>query len=710
MVGRRLLSFVALAVSSWVAGARAENILKASSLVTCMENSALTASEFDVVFTPDNRTVSYDVSANVAISGNVTALVTVYAYGINIIEKKLDPCDMNMNQLCPLTSGQIDIQSHSTLSESIVSSIPGVAYNVPDIDAVVYVRILDDTNTMQACIQASFTNTKTVDHVAVKWVTAVISGIGLLTSAILSMWGNSYTAAHVATNSLALFAYFQSVVIVCMQAVDRVPPIASAWAQNLAWSMGLIEVEFMQKIFRWYVQATGGTPTTYLRFKTISILVQKRNVLENYLNPRFRDFLATHGQTVSDFLSRNVRLLASRGTSEGKIDTVAHSSSTLLVLRGIKRMAYQAGIEQTAVVLTGFTFFVLICVALAIVFAFVRFVLIFAFKSKYDYFRTNWKAMLKGTILRLVFIGFSQLLILSLWEFIERDSAAVIILAVFFLILSIGILAWNSFKVFVIGQRSIATHDTPVYLLYSEPEVINKYGFLYTQFEGNHYYFIAPVLIYTFVKACFISFAQSSGKTQGIAIFIIELAFVILVGIKKPYMDKITNAINITIGSILTLNAFFFMFFSGLFGQPMYVSSIMGVIFFVLNAAFSLVLLLFTLITCTIVIFFKNPDSRYKPAKDDRASFIQEQGKPNPDVLGEFTALGAAARADHDDAGLLHPSPHTGADDASISSSYPSEKRHSGYEVSTYDESESSATPRTASKQDVKTAWEPLAE
>lgn len=626
--------------------ANAENYLKASSLVTCMDNSQFSATNFDVIFTPNNRTISYDISANIELSGKVKAEVSILAYGFTIIQEEVDPCKLGLNQLCPFNPGQFEVASHSQLGEDLVGQIPGVAYNVPDIDAIVYVKAKDDSGKMVACIRVDLTNGKTVNHVAVKWVTAVISGIGLVTSAVVSTWGNSYTATHIATNALLLFGYFQSVVIIAMEAVDRVPPMASAWAQNIVWSMGLIEVNFMQKIFRWYVQATGGKPTTNIRYPSIPVLVQKRDQIWGYgqqIHGRVRDFIEFTGQGFSNSFDHLVK----------RSDTyAAKSSSNLLVLRGIKRVGYQAGIEQTSIVLTGFTFFVLICLVMGICFAVVRGIVALLVKSnavsaeRVAYYKYNWRSMFKGAILRMIYIAFPQLLVLSLWEFVQHDSAAVIVLAVFFFLVSVGILGWNSFKVFVIGQRSIANYKTPAYLLYSDSQVVNKYGFLYIQFDASKYFFVVVGLIYIFVKACFVSFAQGSGKTQGLSLFIIELAYLAIMCWKKPYMDKSTNVINIITAVIMTLNAFFFLFFSNLFGQPPAVSSIMGVLFFIINAAFSLVLLIFTLVTCTLVLFSKHPDSRYKPPSDDRASFIQEQYE-GPGAAGELTALGDAAKADH---------------------------------------------------------------
>ncbi|KAK7678162.1 hypothetical protein QCA50_018840 [Cerrena zonata] len=132
--------------------------------------------------------------------------------------------------------------------------IPGIAYNVPDIDAVVKVIVKDrDSGEELSCIQSGFTNGKTVSQTGAKWATAIIAGLGLLIAAVLSTF----------------------VVVVSMQHVERVPPIASSWAENLAWSMGLIRVTFMQDIFRWYIQSTGGHPTTYFLGTTKQILVQR---------------------------------------------------------------------------------------------------------------------------------------------------------------------------------------------------------------------------------------------------------------------------------------------------------------------------------------------------------------------------------------------------------------------------------------------------
>ena len=68
----------------------------------------------------------------------------------------------------------------------------------------------------------------------------------------------------------------------------------------------------------------------------------------------------------------------------------------------------------------------------------------------------------------------------------------------------------------------------------------------------------------------------------------------------------------------------------------------MGVVFFVYNAAFALVLLLMVLVATCYAIFSKNPDTRYQPMRDDRGSFIKSQTNLNT----ELDALGVTARGD----------------------------------------------------------------
>ncbi|CCD26659.1 putative flavin adenine dinucleotide transporter NDAI_0I00900 [Naumovozyma dairenensis CBS 421] len=621
---RSILLYYVILLSTTVSAKRK---LTATSLVTCMENSQLSANNFDVIFNPDDRSLHYTLDMTTQIDSYITADIDVYAYGFKIITKNVDLCNIDWKQFCPVHPGIIEIDSIEYISKEYVDEIPGIAYTVPDIDAYAKIKVYNNHSEYLACIQIFFSNGKTVSQTGVKWATAVVAGIGLLLSATLSTFGNSIAASHISANTMSLFLYFQSVVVIAMVHVHRVPPIAAAWSENLVWSMGLIKINFMQRIFRWYVESTGGTPDLYLTATTMSVLTQRSiEYLKSW--PLFK-----------------------------RADNVLYGNQNTLIFRGIKRLAYSMGIENTSIVCTGFTFFVLCGYVLA------GFIIVCKYsielgirvgwikdRNKFSEFRSNWRLVLKGSLLRYVYIGFVQLTILSFWEFTERDSAAVIVIACLFIILSVGLMLWAAYRTVYFAKKSIQMYNNPAALLYGDQYVLHKYGFFYTMFNANHYWWNIVLLSYVFVKSLFIGFSQASGMTQALVIWLLDLFYFVAIIYYQPYLDKPTNIMNILIATVTVVNSFLFLFFSDLFGQSYKVSAIMGWIFFIMNAAFSFILLMMILLFTGLTVFSKNPDIRFKPAKDDRTSFQRTSLKPDGTIdrkeANELMALGVVAN-DH---------------------------------------------------------------
>lgn len=587
------------------------------------------------MFTPNNATLTFDIVGVSSVQGNVSFGIEVTAYGYTILKETLNPCTMkDLSGMCPMSTGQIDINSNIVLSQDTVNQIPGIAYGVPDLDANVKVLINQTSNpdVSVACVEANLSNGQTVDQKGVGWTTAVISGMALVASAVTSGLGHSNTAAHVAANALSLFGYFQAQAIVGLTAVP-LPPIVQSWTQNFDWTMGIIEINFMQSIATWYQKSTGGTPATLLNsLTTTSVRVlKKRDSSASPIGKRSVD-------TTIKLLTRAHEMM--KRSSE--------SVSGTYTVKGIKRVAFRAGIEATNVFLTGLIFF---CVFIVFTIIFVAMFKGFCelavrarwMKSdKFQDFRNGWFTVLKGIMFRMVLIGYPQMTILCLWEFTQVDSPAEVVLAIFFFFGMTGTLAWAAMKVIRIAKRSVTMHKNPAYILYSDPSALNKWGFLYVQFRATAYYFILPVLVYTVVKGMFTAFGQNSGTLQAIALVLIEAIALIGASVIRPWMDKSTNTFNISICAVNFLNAIFLLVFTDIFNQPGLVTGVMGVIFFIYNAAFSLVLLILVLIATVYAFVRKNPDSRYQPVADDRASFIKSQTQ----LTTELDALGATARGD----------------------------------------------------------------
>jgi len=310
-------------------------------------------------------------------------------------------------------------------------------------------------------------------------------------------------------------------------------------------------------------------------------------------------------------------------------------------------VAYRMGIESTSLFVTGLTFFIIFVVITCIFFLiFVGVLHLMAKKGrqneKFVELRRDWKVVLKGILYRIVLIGWTQIALLSLWEFTQRDSIACVILAVIILFSSLGLLGWGSYKVIKIAQASLAAHKNAAYLLFSEPMNLHRWGFLYIQFRAGAYFFIIPFLTYYFAKACLIAFGQPSGLAQACGLVVVEVIYLTAISWLRPFMDKRTNSFNIAIVAISLVNAILLVFFNNIKGVPALVVGVMGVVFFIVNAIFALVLMILVGISVGFAIFSKNPDSRYMPMRDDRASFI----KSSTGLPTELDALGATARGD----------------------------------------------------------------
>ncbi|KAL5343772.1 hypothetical protein BJX70DRAFT_385460 [Aspergillus crustosus] len=607
----------------------AVRLIESNALTLCQDSTNFTATYFHVKYTPDNTSLLIGFDGVSAISGFVEATIILDAYGYTALRQTFNPCDMDLEGLCPMNTGPIDVRDIPLeLPSDINDQIPGIAFTVPDLDASVRIYI-NSTETHEAitCLEATLSNGKTVYQKGVGWATAIIAGLGLTASAITSGLGHSNTAAHVAANALSFFSFMQSQAMIGMLSV-HMPPIVQSWTQNFQWSMGIIRVGFLQDICTWYQRSTGGTATTILsELSTVSVQALKKRSFDTAAD--------LVGTAVGAFTKRD-GTESDRATSESK------------EVRGIERVGFIAKIEETNIFLTGFIIFV-VFVALVML-------LVVLFKAscellakhgkmksdKFQDFRNGWRVVTRGILYRLAQIGFPQMCILCMWEFTRTDSPAEVVLAVVMLISILAALGWASFKVISLAKRSIALHKNPAYILYSDPTCLNKWGFLYVQYRATAYYFVIPTLGYLFVKGMFIGLAQPAPVVQSISYVIIEAGMLIAVSVLRPWMDKKTNIYNITIAAIQFLNSIFLLFFVNVFNQPGLVTGVMGVVFFVINAAAALVLLILVLIASIYAIVSKNPETRYQPMRDDRGSFIKSQTQ----LTTELDALGATARGD----------------------------------------------------------------
>ncbi|CAI4064966.1 hypothetical protein N7582_002835 [Saccharomyces uvarum] len=598
--------------------------LKTSALLTCVRNSQFSASYFEAAFFPLNNTIFFDIEAQTIMNENITIKAELVTYGLNVYTNTFDLCGIQDNLLCPLKPGNIELIGSYQLESTMTSQIPAIAYNIPDLDAYIVVSAYSASDTELAkplaCVQVILTNGKTVQTQYLSWILVALTIFGVVFSIIYSLQGYTATSTRLASYSISLVLYFQNLAILSMISVSFLPPIVAAWTQNFQWSMGIIKVNFMQRLFDWYIMATSGSPTVVYHNKDIlSISVQKRE-------------WDISSKTVSASSNLN-------GIESSQRDTLLYTSnlknsknylSKILVLRGIERVSYKAGIESSNFFLTGFSFFIIFIIMIIIGFTTFKLSLKLLRKfeiktTRYLNFHINYSPLFQGTLYRVIFIIYPQISLLALWEFTQKDSIAALMEAIVVFLLTTTLLSSAGVRIWRQMHKSKKFFSHSSYLLFGDSKFLNKFGFLYSQYSSSKVWWLMVTLAYMLIRSVLVGALQTHGKSQSVGIFLTEAIYLIFLCWVRPYMDKITNIFNISIHSLNLVNAFFFLFFSNLFQQLIAVSSFMGIIFFFLNALFALYLCIFILVGNSMAIYYKHPDTRYKPIDDQRRSFLKNE-------------------------------------------------------------------------------------
>ncbi|KAK7954454.1 hypothetical protein PG988_015148 [Apiospora saccharicola] len=616
-------------------------VLESTSLVTCQENSGFQASKFHVIFNPESGKINVDLIATSSIEGNAVFDVQVSAYGYPIQTLVVNPCDVGFRGLCPMVSGRFGDNPFSVdVPGDALSKIPGIAYTFPDLDAKVRILVNmtsgDRNGQTVACLDARISNGKTVDLIGVKWASAVVAFLALISSAVISGLGYTNAASHVAANAVSLFGYFQAQAMAGLCGMP-LPPIVQAWTQDFQWSMGLVKLGFMQDIFTWYQRSTGGEASRLLdTLRSVSVAVQKKKrSLDEFAEPAAK--VMTRAAAM---MPRTAGNAAQKITKRANVATASGS----YVVYGIQRAGFQAKIESTNIFMTSLIMFcVIMALTIIAVLAWKGICeVLFKKSNKFSDFRNGWRVVLKGILFRITLLGYPLIAVFCLWELTQNDSPAEMVLAVAFFLLITASLIWATWTVMRIAKRSVALFKNPAYTLFSDLTTLNKWGFLYIQYRASAYYFTFPTMGYIFLKACFVAFGQKNGVAQAVGLLLIEAGALIANSVLRPWMDKTTNSFNIAISFFNFLNAIFLLIFTSVFDQPPLMTGIVGIIFWIFNAAFTLILLLMIIITTGILLFKNNPDARYQFMADDRTSFMKSG--TNLHTYNELDALAATAR------------------------------------------------------------------
>lgn len=79
----------------------AADVLRTKGFSSCLDNSTIKVNNLNVQYDRSAGVVTFDVGGTSTKSQNVTASLTVTAYGKQVYQKDFDPCSPKIDQLCP---------------------------------------------------------------------------------------------------------------------------------------------------------------------------------------------------------------------------------------------------------------------------------------------------------------------------------------------------------------------------------------------------------------------------------------------------------------------------------------------------------------------------------------------------------------------------------------------------------------------------------
>lgn len=179
------------------------------------------------------------------------------AYGENRFNVTYDPCDEDVDTLCPVeASTPIRASGAIEISADDIAGMPSIALGIPDVEGFARLHIFANSSESEiGCFQGVLTNGHSFSQrQSVSVILAVFTFLTMVASFAAAIYGVSI--AHMRTHYahsisvLVVIETFQSIFLTGALSVNW-PSVLPAWWSNFAWTAGMVANDRI-------VQAVGG--------------------------------------------------------------------------------------------------------------------------------------------------------------------------------------------------------------------------------------------------------------------------------------------------------------------------------------------------------------------------------------------------------------------------------------------------------------------
>ncbi len=587
-----------LASQAW-----AGQILKTDGFSDCGNDSTIKVDKVDISYDNDNKTVIFDVAGSSAKEQNVTAVLNVTAYGNQVYSNKFNPCDKGtfVPQLCPVPVGSFSARGNQQIPSQFADMVPGIAFQVPDIAAQATLQLLSlEGGEKVACIQSQVSNGKTANVPAVQYVAAGVAGAALLVTGISAVGaalsgGGAASGAGAGTISPSfteVAGWFQGMAMNGMLSVNY-PPIYRSFTKNFAFSTGLIPWAGLQSSFVGFRAKTGGNLTEdnveFLKNATL-IYPDGSTVSPNQGFFKFKRAMTELATLVVRDIETSVNN-SSPGSSDSSAETSTNFQHTV---KGLQAYAERLTVPKSDVFMTALLVVAIVIAAIAVGILLVKVILEFwalfgSFPQSLTGFRKHYWGSIARTITSLILILYGIWVLYCIFQFTHGDSWAAKTLAGVTLAIFTGILAFFSWKIWIVASK-LKEAEGDASGLYEDKKIWVKYSLFYESYKKNYWWVFVPAIVYMFAKGCALAVADGSGMAQTIAQLVIEGFMLIMLLWSRPYERKSGNVINIVIAVVRVLSVACILIFVEEFGIRQTTQTVAGVALIAVQSALTGVL------------------------------------------------------------------------------------------------------------------------
>ncbi|KAF2687917.1 TRP-domain-containing protein [Lentithecium fluviatile CBS 122367] len=582
-------------------GAWAGDVLKTNGYSSCQDNSDIQVNKLDIEFDRNTKKVKFDVSGVSQKSQNVMAVLIVNAYGKEVYRNEFNPCEdkTKVAELCPVPEGSFGAVGEQSIPDSYMSSIPSIAFAVPDLDsqATMQLKAIDGGQQL-ACITSQVSNGKSLNLPGVTYVAAGIAAGALALSGLSALAGAGQAGTPTSSPTFGeVIGWFQSMAINGMVSAP-LPGVYQSWSKNFAFSTGLISWDQAQRTIDSFRSKTGGNLTEnnvdFLRNNATLVHVdQGMNITKRGL-----EFAALWARDIQT----NVN---------GTDNSTSEDSKIMHSVKGIQ------GYVEELTIPNGNTFMTILLIFAIIVAAITVGILLFKvileswalcgnFPKRLTNFRKRYWWILAKTITNLILILYGIWTLYCVYQFKNGDSWAAKLLAGLTLGIFTAILVFFTWKIYSIAHK-FKSMEGDSSALYENKEVWRKYSIFYENYKKSYWWIFVPAIIYMFARGCVIAGADGHGMAQIAGQLIVEALLLALLLWARPFSLKSGNWINIGIQVVRVLSAVCILVFVEELGVAQTTKTVTGLVLVVMQAVLTGLLAILIAVNAIVVCCKENP-------------------------------------------------------------------------------------------------------